>query len=195
MTPEKPIPSTYDGLVEALRVLTTKWTAVADRMESEVDHYPGGEWRVAVRRDDAAEIEALLPPPLVVFAPGERVWCARAGLWAEVLGGPWDDRGDATYAVRWDDPSTVLDGTVNLVAGDGLTAEADVPAGAAGECEWCVRRRGDRYCPSERADEDLAIVCTRPNGHDGEHVACGGGDHNLARWPQDDPAPVREGES
>jgi hypothetical protein len=27
--------------------------------------------------------------------------------------------------------------------------------------------------------------CTRPKGHDGDHVACGGeGFHRLATWPQ-----------
>ncbi len=29
--------------------------------------------------------------------------------------------------------------------------------------------------------------CTRERGHEGDHIACGGGRHKLEVWPQEEP--------
>lgn len=48
-------------------------------------------------------------------------------------------------------------------------------------CPYCLDNTGEiEMCDSEWD----GWICTRPKGHDGEHVACASLGHcNLAQWP------------
>ena len=52
----------------------------------------------------------------------------------------------------------------------------------AAPAEPCVCRKphGQKCCDAE----SNRFLCTRPAGHDGDHVACGRGCDRLATWPQ-----------
>ena len=54
-----------------------------------------------------------------------------------------------------------------------------------GNCEMCDAPDGTQFCNQTAFRDDYSgkwRSCTRPKGHDGEHVACDGLNHNLARW-------------
>jgi hypothetical protein len=60
----------------------------------------------------------------------------------------------------------------------------------AAPAEPCVCSNGVATC-SARGPKLLdelgllcGLLCTRPLGHDGDHVACGSTEHRLATWPQ-----------
>ena len=51
------------------------------------------------------------------------------------------------------------------------------------ECEFCEWPEGAWFgCLAESAG---GYVCSREQGHDGPHVACGTKDHALATWDND----------
>lgn len=44
----------------------------------------------------------------------------------------------------------------------------------------------DKLCYNHHKFKDgKEYICTREKGHDGEHVACGLGEHRVASWPND----------
>jgi hypothetical protein len=52
-------------------------------------------------------------------------------------------------------------------------------------CEFCdARGPNGRSCLSrQEPGEVFGYDCTRLRGHSGDHVACGGSRHDIARWP------------
>ncbi len=65
-------------------------------------------------------------------------------------------------------------------------AAADGGALPVSDCEYCLDdpERGD-YCDAEQGAVAVdGYVCTRPEGHDGPHVACAPRNwiHQLAEW-------------
>lgn len=51
-------------------------------------------------------------------------------------------------------------------------------------CRFC-RINGETQCTARfvASDPQVEIHCTRPVGHDGDHVSCSRHDHRLAVWP------------
>lgn len=69
------------------------------------------------------------------------------------------------------------------------------PVATPGICPWCrceilkdkqasVFDVPSPYDCAERAPWKDGAGCTRPTGHDGDHVACGFIFHEVAKWPQ-----------
>lgn len=59
------------------------------------------------------------------------------------------------------------------------------PSGSAGKEEQCVcvqQGDGDDTVCNCIQPGGLHLLCTRPDGHRGDHVACGTTRHGLARW-------------
>jgi hypothetical protein len=67
-------------------------------------------------------------------------------------------------------------------------------------CPYCARKNGDQCGEYSPIDPEVAKVseafafflryqCTRPKGHEGDHIACGTKDHPVkkptAKWPQE----------
>jgi len=48
---------------------------------------------------------------------------------------------------------------------------------AINNCPHCATRMG-KYC----GDNDEGYVCSRPEGHEGEHMACGLLNHPIRTW-------------
>lgn len=49
--------------------------------------------------------------------------------------------------------------------------------------------RGETPAEVDRCDvenEDLDLICSLPEGHDGQHVACSVQEHPVAAWGDDD---------
>ena len=52
-------------------------------------------------------------------------------------------------------------------------------------CQHCADGMLDEICMDVAPpSEPLPLACTRPMGHQGDHIACGL-KHNLARWTND----------
>jgi hypothetical protein len=49
------------------------------------------------------------------------------------------------------------------------------------ECRYCRKRPGEVSC-GDGSEIPFAPICTRPAGHDGPHVACCEGEHNVVCW-------------
>lgn len=51
----------------------------------------------------------------------------------------------------------------------------------------CVCQHDGEMCDSEWTPEgdNLPWVCTREDGHDGPHVACGVREHEMAEWTEE----------
>lgn len=48
----------------------------------------------------------------------------------------------------------------------------------------CVPNSDNKSALCEAVDIGNSWICTRPNGHKGNHVACSFDDHRLFEWPQ-----------
>lgn len=52
------------------------------------------------------------------------------------------------------------------------------------QCPHCVPQK--ERC--HETEPDGTLICWRKKGHGGEHVACASPDHDIKRWPQEEPA-------
>ena len=96
--------STAPETLEELRAALRRWVdgtrSYADHVERDAGAYQDAVWRIAIHRDAANQIAALLPEPIKV---GDRVRAEHdPSFEGDVLGGPWDDNGDPTVCVGWD---------------------------------------------------------------------------------------------
>ena len=101
----------------------------------------------------------------------------------------------------------ILEDELGLDHSDVLEAEDDAEIVTDGGQD--VDHHSEGSCPAAEscgfvADIDLRtqscetwdptgeVICTRPEGHDGDHVACTQDNHGLARWTDDDLEDVQE---
>lgn len=64
-------------------------------------------------------------------------------------------------------------------------AQTDQAPGAQElDCQYCSSEFGDPICGDKAFLRDGRMLCTRPPGHAGGHVACGA-HHNIGSWPND----------
>ena len=168
--------STAPETLEELRAALRRWVdgtrSYADHVERDAGAYQDAVWRIAIHRDAANQIAALLPEPIKV---GDRVRAEHdPSFEGDVLGGPWDDNGDQTCAVRMDN-------------GEGIDL-------------WCVAdltRVTDEQPepePEHEEDDDERPVCRSCDGERTSHLTdavacprCGGTGEEPAPAPSPSP--------
>ena len=175
-------PETLEELRAALRRWVDGTRSYVDHVERDAGAYQHAVWRIAIHRDAANQIAALLPEPIKV---GDRVRAEHdPSFEGDVLGGPWDDNGDPTVCVGWDNAM----GLELMVVTD-LSRVDSSPSpepetghefvGVNGhpdddECTYRVDGTDDTYCGRTAAEhqDPHCTICGAGTDPGGDHVAC-----------------------
>ena len=151
----------------------------AERRRQEIDDEAyvyaeqAGKWQARTERMERERDEALASRPRVsesIRALPDRI---RENYFAVLAG---DERSDIRWPLYW---ANRLEHAIHEAEADDEPLENAREAVADRQCPYC--KHGKEHCCAHIGE----LICTRPLGHKGPHVACGEETHEIARREDD----------